>query len=353
MPDTRRFVQSVFLYYPPSLKLPIVALILIAAITGSVFSQSQTPVSPTELDPIIKLVREKKSQEALEALKLKVKENKNNAEAWYYLGVVYLQLADFKKASAAFGDAIKLNPTPDARAHSGYAYALMRRGKLNDAIQHARRSLAIDPKNIDALYTMGVINLRGGNKEEALKNAEALIALQPDLAEAYLIKSQAFVSVNGDAIMRPSSEEKSERISRYKSAAEAIEQYLKLAKAPAEAQLWKDQLESLKFYIADRSGTPDKVYIGRDVTTKARLISKPEPVYTGTARRELVTGTVILRCVFAADGAVKHILVLQSLPYGLTDASVAAAKKIKFVPATLDGKPVSMFMQLEYNFNLY
>jgi len=337
----------------PPLKLFGVAAILVAATSVNVLSQTPAAPEPSELDPIIKLVREKKSQEALNALKQKVKEDKNNAEAWYYLGVVYLQIADFKKAADAFRDAIKLKPTPDARAHSGYAYALLRRGKLIDALQEGRKSLSIDPKNIDALYTLGVINLRSGNKEEALKNAEALIALEPDLAEAYLIKSQAFVSINGDAIMRPLNEQKSDRIGRYKSAAEAIEQYLKLTKAPAEAQLWKDQLESLKFYIADKTGTPDQIFSSRDVTSKARLISKPEPVYTGTARRELVTGTVILRCVFAADGTVKHILVLQSLPYGLTDASIAAAKRIKFIPATLDGRHVSMFMQLEYNFNLY
>lgn len=30
-----------------------------------------------------------------------------------------------------------------------------------------------------------------------------------------------------------------------------------------------------------------------------------------------------------------------------------AARNIKFIPATKDGKPVSMSMQLEYNFNLY
>ncbi|HKR22778.1 MAG TPA: TonB family protein [Pyrinomonadaceae bacterium] len=337
----------------PRLRLFVVAAILVAATFGNVFSQTPTAPEPSELDPVIKLVREKKSKEALDALKQKVKENKNNAEAWYYLGVVYLQIADFKKAADAFRDAIKLKPTPDARAHSGYAYALLRRGKLDDALQEARKSISIDPKNIDALYTLGVINLRSGNKEEALKNADALIALEPGLAEAYLIKSQAFVSINGDAIMRPAAEPKGERISRYRSAAEAIEQYLKLSKAPAEAQLWKDQLESLKFYVADKSGTPEQVFIGRDVTTKARLISKPEPVYPRTARNEMVTGTVVLRCVFAADGTVKHVLVLQSLPYGLTDVSVAAAKKIKFVPATIDGKPVSMFMQLEYNFNLY
>jgi hypothetical protein len=57
--------------------------------------------------------------------------------------------------------------------------------------------------------------------------------------------------------------------------------------------------------------------------------------------------------VFASDGTVKHLLVVQSLPHGLTEVSIAAAKQIKFVPATINGVPVSMFMQLEYNFSLY
>ena len=112
---------------------------------------------------------------------------------------------------------------------------------------------------------------------------------------------------------------------------------------------WKEQLETLRFHAGDSAD----IYVGRDVTTKPRLISKPEPAYTQLARSEQVVGRVVLKCVFAADGSVKHILVVQSLPGGLTDRSIAAAKKIKFVPATLNGQPVSMWMQLEYNFNLY
>jgi len=41
------------------------------------------------------------------------------------------------------------------------------------------------------------------------------------------------------------------------------------------------------------------------------------------------------------------------LPYGLTERAIAAARQIKFTPATKDGRPVSMYIQLEYNFNLY
>jgi TonB family protein len=147
-------------------------------------------------------------------------------------------------------------------------------------------------------------------------------------------------------------EPKDQREFSYKTAAEALEKYLQLETDPRAAQPWKEQLETLKFYIGEKVST-DQIYKSRDVTTKARLISKPEPFYTQAARNAQITGTVVLRCVFAADGTVKHILVVEALPNGLTEQSIAAAKKIRFVPATLNGKPVSMLMQLEYNYNLY
>ena len=100
-------------------------------------------------------------------------------------------------------------------------------------------------------------------------------------------------------------------------------------------------------------GDPNKVYSGKDVTSKARLISKPEPQYTEDARKNQITGTVVLKAVFSSNGTVSNIRTVSGLPYGLTEKAIAAARQIKFVPATKDGHPVSMWMQLEYNFNLY
>jgi TonB family protein len=95
------------------------------------------------------------------------------------------------------------------------------------------------------------------------------------------------------------------------------------------------------------------IFTGKQVDTKVRLIKKPEPSYSDRAKAEQVTGTVVLKCIFAADGTVTNIRVVSGLPFGLTEKSIEAARKIKFVPATKDGKNVSMWMQLEYNFNLY
>ena len=96
-----------------------------------------------------------------------------------------------------------------------------------------------------------------------------------------------------------------------------------------------------------------RYYVGKEVDTKARLISKPEPSYSDKAKSRGIVGTVVLKVVFSASGKVTNIRVVHGLPEGLTERAIAAARQIKFVPASKEGKFVSMWMQLEYNFNLY
>jgi TonB family protein len=78
-----------------------------------------------------------------------------------------------------------------------------------------------------------------------------------------------------------------------------------------------------------------------------------EPQYTEEARENAVSGTVVLRAVFSASGDVTNIRVVSGLPYGLTESAVEAAREIRFSPAVKDGRPVSQYIQIEYNFNLY
>ena len=99
--------------------------------------------------------------------------------------------------------------------------------------------------------------------------------------------------------------------------------------------------------------TEQGIFTGKQVDTKARLISKPEPSYTDAAKRRGIVGTVVLKVVFSASGKVTNIRVAHGLPEGLTERAIVAARQIKFVPASREGKFVSMWMQLEYNFNFY
>jgi len=100
-------------------------------------------------------------------------------------------------------------------------------------------------------------------------------------------------------------------------------------------------------------GDYNRIFSGKEVNSKARVLSKPEPQYTEEARKNQITGTVVLRAVFTSGGQVTSIRAVSGLPFGLTERAIAAARQIRFTPATKDGRPVSMYIQLEYNFNLY
>ena len=97
----------------------------------------------------------------------------------------------------------------------------------------------------------------------------------------------------------------------------------------------------------------NKTFSPKDVTQKARILSKPEPQYTEEARKNQISGTVVLRAVFSSSGQVTNIRAVSGLPFGLTEKAIAAAHQIRFVPATKDGRAVSQYIQIEYNFNLY
>ena len=104
--------------------------------------------------------------------------------------------------------------------------------------------------------------------------------------------------------------------------------------------------------LAQDQNSEQKVYEGKEVDTKVKILSQPDAVYTSEAARQHVVGTVTLIAVFTAGGEIKNIEVVNGLPAGLTESAIAVARKITFTPAMKDGHSVSQKMQLEYNFQL-
>lgn len=96
-----------------------------------------------------------------------------------------------------------------------------------------------------------------------------------------------------------------------------------------------------------------EVFGSREITQRVRILAKPEPNYTESARKYGVQGTVVLSAVLSKEGQVEKIHVVRKLPHGLTEAALTAARGIKFEPAQKDGQAVSQYLQLQYNFNLF
>ena len=344
------------------------------------FVLAQTSSAPglEERQHGIELYRQKSFAAATQLLKNAVKKNQADEQAWYYLGLALTQQPkELKNATKAFETAIKLNPN-SAAAHTGLSYVLLRRNKFSEALREARTALRIEPGIANAHYVVGVVRLSEMEFDDALSAANEAIRLNPKLAAAYLLKSESLwgkyvgpidrrplseqirTKLTSVAASPPTPEQLDERQQKRKQgqailhqSAESLEIYLKLNPSDPSANLWREQLVTLK--VLSNVGKADGEIIrhGDEVTTKARVLAKPEPRYTEEARRAQIKGTVVLRVVFSADGIIRHILVIRDLPFGLTEGAIEAARKIRFTPATIDGVPVSMFVQLEYNFNLY
>lgn len=316
----------------------------------STHGQNAPAPSSPDLNRGIELYRQGKYAEASSLLKKVVKKTKTDDTAWYYLGLTLMRQKQLKDATKALETAVQLQPK-SASAHVALGYALIMRNKVAVALHEAMEAQAIDPRLIDAHYISGVAYLRLGNRQLALKEAETILQIDPKFANAYLLKSQALASFMGDVLIRNPADVPLQ--SRYTQAGDALEKYLQLNPSAEDKETLTEQLESLRFFEAQGNKSYKVAYSGAEVTTKARVLAKPEPTYTQRARNNGVTGTVVLRAVFTADGQVRHIIVVKDLPDGLTEMAILAARRIQFVPATLDGRSVSTYIQLEYNFNLY
>jgi TonB family protein len=88
-------------------------------------------------------------------------------------------------------------------------------------------------------------------------------------------------------------------------------------------------------------------------TCNVKILSKPRANYTDEARQHNTQGNVELRLTFLASGQIGSITPISGLPYGLTEQAIAAARGIKFTPATKDGTPYTKQMTVQYGFTIY
>ena len=339
------------------------ASLLIPGASIHVWAQQPSAAIPDDTMQGVKLYQQGNTEEAIKVLKKIVKTRQDDADAWYYLGLACFRNDRLKDSRKAFEMAVRLRPD-FAPARSNLAYTLIDLNKFSEASGEAQNALTLDPANATAHYVMGAVYMKEGMYAKALKEAEAALKVRDNFRAALLLKSQALFAVYmaetyeiAAGTPTPSTEEsRAARRSMLKEAADSLDKFLKLEPNAVDAETWREQLETLRFYagLKDKSKDENGIYSAKDmIPTKVRIISKPVPAYTDAARQAGVEGKVVLQAVFAADGKVKYILVIRPLPKGLTENAVNAARKIKFAPAVKDGRPVSMFYRIEYNFDLY
>ncbi|HME31589.1 MAG TPA: energy transducer TonB [Terriglobales bacterium] len=84
-----------------------------------------------------------------------------------------------------------------------------------------------------------------------------------------------------------------------------------------------------------------------------RALSIADPKYSETARKAKINGTVVVALAINEKGGVDAVKVVRHLEPGLDQNAMDAARQWEFAPATKDGKPVAVQMNVEMTFKLY
>jgi periplasmic protein TonB len=84
-----------------------------------------------------------------------------------------------------------------------------------------------------------------------------------------------------------------------------------------------------------------------------QLVFAPDPEFSDEARRAKYQGVCVVSLIVDTQGNPQRVQVVRHLGMGLDEKAVEAVKQYKFKPATLQGKPVPVEVNIEVNFRIY
>lgn len=143
----------------------------------------------------IAYIAQKKNEEAAITLKVAIRiKPTGEPQNYYLLGTCYNALGKYAQAMDTLKRAIDFSVAPTSGSPSDnvvslsavhYALGISYHGlgRSRDAIQEFNKSLSIDPRNADAHYALGMIQLSVGDRRAAEKQANILKSLNVALAK--------------------------------------------------------------------------------------------------------------------------------------------------------------------------
>lgn len=130
-----------------------------------------------------------RNQQAVDLYRHALTINPDYFDAWNNLGLGLLHMRDLEGASAAFTHAIRCNPA-SADAHNNAGNARLALGDYRAAVEHLRTAVKLNPAFAKAFNNLGnallMLQIRRENYSEAERCYHKALALEPDLAEAWL-----------------------------------------------------------------------------------------------------------------------------------------------------------------------
>lgn len=84
-----------------------------------------------------------------------------------------------------------------------------------------------------------------------------------------------------------------------------------------------------------------------------RLVNQTEPNFDEYARANKIAGNCLISLILGTDGIPSHLIIERPAGAGLDEEALKAVQQYKFDPATEDGKPVAVQLNIEVNFQIF
>ena len=254
---------------------------------------------------------------------------RETAEQHLKQGQAAYNAGQYAKAREELKRALKLDKQM-AEAYLWIGMTCGNEGKILEAIDNVKQAIKLRSPYPDAHYTLSVLYF--GMRRVAQARAEVDLAISQDanFANAYYLKGK--LEILGE---------------HYKDALAAFEQALRLAPAiETTLPTLPTQMTALREWVAFRARKDDPAY------KQAEATNSPAPRYTDQARAARIQGAVHLAVLIDETGSITATVMFLGLGYGLDEEALRAARKVKFKPATINGKPVPFWQMMAVEFNL-
>ena len=120
-----------------------------------------------------------KNKEALNALKLAIKNDATNERIYYNMALLYHEMNDIPAAEKSFAKAVELK-TRNPRVYYNYGLLLLQNKKSKQAEVILLKGIALNPSDPELYYALTYVHVESNSKEKALKTGIKLKQLDPN-----------------------------------------------------------------------------------------------------------------------------------------------------------------------------
>jgi tetratricopeptide (TPR) repeat protein len=222
---------------------------------------------------------------------------------------------------------------------------LFNKGDFQDAIDVLNQVVKSNENDVIAIYNLGLAYEKLNKPTEAINYYQRAINQCSKIIGDKIEQTITGIVSEDDPFMKNSL---AKYLKDFESGFLSLKRFREISSNDANSDVWQRKITLVESFAPNSDMA--KTFVNDGPTKQLKLIKNPIPQYTPLAQKNRFRGIIGLRVLFLANGKIGVALPVNRLPFGLTQTSIDAAYKIKFDPAKVGEKAISVWAIVNYGF---